>query len=869
MSRVIIPLGQHLQHLAKPAAHRLPGAALACGSSAVLDLEHEDQSWLLRLQCELRHAGVGARAVYIGTSSAADDAEYMIFARAMAKCGGIRKCMRVRLDLEIPAASLAFLEQSAVVWFGDTEWPDNVWRAVSKANGNLVERILWRHKHGALLVGVGGGAILLGAHGFAPTKPGHRPERKSWEGPAPVPTFAALSAFPGAAVGLATADSESPKDTDWELKALTAQLELESVCYALPREAGLLRRHDGSLEAVGREVATYESSQWHTQRECRNGPPVPIVEGLSFSRTGEYVATMGNDNNKSIAIYRWSSRGDKKLSDMRIGLDKGHNDAVYALAYNPVTDHVVAVGKKFIRFFGIKEGVEEARSDSRDAKLSEHESAIWAKKGVFGKAKVPSDIMCVAFANGGTDYDGTTFVGSAEGSILRFAEQATDYSVVAHPGGKVTALYFEPPRVNVHYGALISSGDDGLLQMWDPAQWRGNPANVRPLRTINMNDWVTEQLAGLPISLSDKEADKSHPKRGRPAAAHTLHGDGKGNILVGTVCNEIYEVNFGETSEAPFCYVQGHYEELWGYAPHPTKQEFCTGSEDETLRVWDIERRQMRDIAKMEGPVRCCCYSPDGKWIAVGMGSGGKAKKPVPPETEGKWVVLESEELELKFAPPQVRHERCSDMKFSPDGRFIAVGNADNFIDIYTCPFKYAPEQSEFRRIGSLKGHSSFVCKLDWSSDSHFLQSSCGAHELLYWKIWDPSPDSDRVSLRPRQEKTSSSMRDTHWATQSTIFGWALRGIWPEDADGTDVNAVSRSHAGNLVATADDFGKVKLFRFPCIVPRADHRPYGGHSSHVTNIGFTANDAWLVSTGGDDRAVFQWEVVRESQSVQLS
>jgi WD40 repeat protein len=112
-------------------------------------------------------------------------------------------------------------------------------------------------------------------------------------------------------------------------------------------------------------------------------------------------------------------------------------------------------------------------------------------------------------------------------------------------------------------------------------------------------------------------------------------------------------------------------------------------------------------------------------------------------------------------------------------------------------------------------------------------------------------------------------MRDTHWATQSTIFGWALRGIWPEDADGTDVNAVSRSHAGNLVATADDFGKVKLFRFPCIVPRADHRPYGGHSSHVTNIGFTANDAWLVSTGGDDRAVFQWEVVRESQSVQLS
>ena len=41
---------------------------------------------------------------------------------------------------------------------------------------------------------------------------------------------------------------------------------------------------------------------------------------------------------------------------MRIGMDKGHNDDVFRLAFNPVTDHVVAVGKKFIRFFGVKEG---------------------------------------------------------------------------------------------------------------------------------------------------------------------------------------------------------------------------------------------------------------------------------------------------------------------------------------------------------------------------------------------------------------------------------------------------------------------------------------------------------------------------------
>ena len=57
---------------------------------------------------------------------------------------------------------------------------------------------------------------------------------------------------------------------------------------------------------------------------------------------------------------------------------------------------------------------------------------------------------------------------------------------------------------------------------------------------------------------------------------------------------------------------------------------------------------------------------------------------------------------ELKHAPPQVRHERCSDIKFSPDGRFIAVGNADNFIDLYTCPgSRHAPGPKPSLRRGA------------------------------------------------------------------------------------------------------------------------------------------------------------------------
>ena len=46
-----------------------------------------------------------------------------------------------------------------------------------------------------------------------------------------------------------------------------------------------------------------------------------------------------------------------------------------------------------------------------------------------------------------------------------------------------------------------------------------------------------------------------------------------------------------------------------------------------------------------------------------------------------------------------------------------------------------------------------------------------------------------------------------------------VTGIWPEGADGTDVNACSRSHNHELVASADDFGKVNLYKYPACQPK--------------------------------------------------
>lgn len=87
-----------------------------------------------------------------------------------------------------------------------------------------------------------------------------------------------------------------------------------------------------------------------------------------------------------------------------------------------------------------------------------------------------------------------------------------------------------------------------------------------------------------------------------------------------------------------------------------------------------------------------------------------------------------------------------------------------------------------------------------------------------------------------------------------------MQGIWPPGVDFTEVNSVDRSQSKHvdgyeLVASADDHGKVKVFRYPCTDDSAQPVIGKGHSSHVTNVRFAKGDKYLYSTGGNDTCVF--------------
>jgi hypothetical protein len=107
---------------------------------------------------------------------------------------------------------------------------------------------------------------------------------------------------------------------------------------------------------------------------------------------------------------------------------------------------------------------------------------------------------------------------------------------------------------------------------------------------------------------------------------------------------------------------------------------------------------------------------------------------------------------------------------------------------------------------GALKAHKSFITQLDWSKDGRFMQSVCGAYELLFWNV-------DNL-----QQLTGGAtmLRDERWASYTVKLGWWVQGVFPPATDGSHVNGVDRTKDEKVIVTADDWGLVNLYKNPCM-----------------------------------------------------
>lgn len=115
-------------------------------------------------------------------------------------------------------------------------------------------------------------------------------------------------------------------------------------------------------------------------------------------------------------------------------------------------------------------------------------------------------------------------------------------------------------------------------------------------------------------------------------------------------------------------------------------------------------------------------------------------------------------------------------MKYSPCGAYLAVGSHDNKIYIYKVSDGYS-------LYATFDKHNSFVTALDWSVDSTYIRSICGAYEKLYFNVTKKEFDNSGMT----------NTKDLAWDSLSIKKGWDVDGTRPSSEDGSHINGVDRS----------------------------------------------------------------------------
>ncbi|XP_021074306.1 echinoderm microtubule-associated protein-like 2 isoform X1 [Mus pahari] len=448
---------------------------------------------------------------------------------------------------------------------------------------------------------------------------------------------------------------------------------------------------------------------------------------------------------------------------------KCSNEAVLVATFHPTDPSLlITCGKSHIYFWSLEGG------------------SLSKRQGLFEKHEKPKYVLCVTFLE-----DGDVVTGDSGGNLYVWGKggnRITQEVQGAHDGG-VFAL------CALRDGTLVSGGGrDRRVVLWgsdySKVQEVEVPEDFGPVRTV---------------------------------------AEGRGDTLyVGTTRNSIL---LGSVHTGFSLLVQGHVEELWGLATHPSRAQFVTCGQDKLVHLWSSETHQPVWSRSIEDPARSAGFHPSGSVLAVGT-------------VTGRWLLLDTDTRDL-VAIHTDGNEQISVVSFSPDGAYLAVGSHDNLVYVYTVD----QGGRKVSRLGKCSGHSSFITHLDWAQDSTCFVTNSGDYEILYW---DPATC--------KQITSADTVRNVEWATATCVLGFGVFGIWPEGADGTDINAVARSHGGKLLVSADDFGKVHLFSYPCCQPRALSHKYGGHSSHVTNVAFLWDDSMALTTGGKDTSILQWRVV---------
>eukprot|EP00760_Papus_ankaliazontas_P033923 PhM_4_TR6798/c0_g2_i1/m.103346/K18598/EML6; echinoderm microtubule-associated protein-like 6 len=570
------------------------------------------------------------------------------------------------------------------------------------------------------------------------------------------------------------------------------------------------------------------------------------VKGVAISPCGKHVASYGDDDSHSVAVYAVESG----LLMYTMVADKS---PLIHITYNTVS--YVDSSKQFIT-------------------VGDHHVAFWSEEGTGEATGLKSSCpthpeLAVSTLTSVVCTTDVVVVGTFTGDFFLFYDPNGKFVDRAAKPIFIDIKGRESPRFAPGFlsfvadpneeNTFISGSKNGNVERWRVVCTGRCDATMKAVRGQALKvprkavTHTIEKIWTVEANAWHTATDNDTDVLVNSVRSISIYGS---TLLVGTILSHIfrYEIN----TDSKDVVISGHwgnmwaaggYGEIWALDTHPHRDEMCTCSEDGTVRVWDTDRNKMRRMIYTQYRIRSCAYSPDGRYICIGYYNGACS-------------MLDAENLEYVYKKFRRRRRRIEAVSFSPDAAFLVVCPAETSADVYRLP---DPTGDMPDYVGTLYGHSSTITAIDWNLRGDIVQTTSRAYEMLYFSI----PDCKHIT-------SSRALADEEWDTFSCSLGWQVQGIWPMYADGTDINAVNRSNTRQLLATGSDDGTVRLFRYPCIgggvdyhgkmsIPKVkpEYVVAHGHASHVTNVEWNYEDKWLLSAGGHDLAILKWRVLYQN------